>query len=280
MADADRDELVASWDRAAAGWAEHADRMQRGAMPVSTWMLDHARLQPGYRVLELAAGPGDTGFLAAELVSPGGVLVCTDASEAMLDVARRRAQALGIHDVEFRRMELEWIDLETASVDVALCRWGYMLAADPEAALRETRRVLRPGGRVALAVWDEASHNPRLTIGRQAAAELVQLEPPEPGAPGPFALSSPERLRALLEESGFMEVEIDALDLSQRYEDVDALLVESLALSPILGEVWERMDAATRRRFEPRLAELAATYRAADGSFLLPGRSLVAAAGA
>ncbi len=280
MADADRDELLASWDRAAVGWAEHADRMQRAAMPVSTWMLDRARLQPGHRVLELAAGPGDTGFLAAELVSPGGVLVCSDASEAMLDVARRRAQAIGIHNVEFQRLELEWIDLDTASVDAALCRWGYMLVADPESALRETRRILRPGGRVALAAWDEPTHNPRLTIGREAAAELVQLQSPEPGSPGPFALSSPDRLRTLLEEAGFLEVEIDALDLTQRYEDVNALISESLGLSPTVGEVWKQMDAATRRRFEQRLGELAEPYRAADGSLLLPGRTFVAAADA
>jgi ubiquinone/menaquinone biosynthesis C-methylase UbiE len=280
VADADRDELVAGWDQAAAGWAEHADHVQRGGMPISTWMLDHAQLQPGHRVLELAAGPGDTGFLAAELVSPGGVLVCSDASEAMLAVARRRAEAMGIRNVEFRRIDMEWIDLETASVDAVLCRWGYMLVPDPEAALRDTRRVLRPGGRVALAVWGEAARNPRLTIVRQAAAQLAEAESPEPGAPDPFALSSSQRLRGLLDEAGFLEVEIEILDLTQRYEDIDALLTESLALSPSLADLSERMGAAKRRRFEQRVAELADAYVADDGSVLLPGRSLVAAASA
>ena len=79
-------------------------------MPVSTWMIDHLALQPGMRVLELAAGPGDTGFLAAELIKPGGMLISSDATEAMLEIARGRARQMGIDNVEFRQLELEWID--------------------------------------------------------------------------------------------------------------------------------------------------------------------------
>jgi ubiquinone/menaquinone biosynthesis C-methylase UbiE len=92
-------------------------------------------------VLELAAGAGDTGFAAA---SDAGRLLCTDFSPAMLDVARRRAGELGITNVEFRVLDAEHLDLDTASVDGVLCRLGYMLVADPAAALAETRRVLRP----------------------------------------------------------------------------------------------------------------------------------------
>ncbi len=140
-----RAEMLERWGRAAAGWGKRALRVREFGLPVSAWMLDHVGLQPGFRVLELAAGPGETGFLAAELIRPGGSLVCSDATEEMLEVARARASELGIENVEFKRIELEWIDLETASVDVVLCKWGLMFAVDPEAALREIRRVLRPG---------------------------------------------------------------------------------------------------------------------------------------
>jgi SAM-dependent methyltransferase len=143
------------WERAAEGWGKVADRVHDWAVGVSATMVDALAPQPGDRVLELAAGPGDTGFMAAELIAPGGTLICSDGAEAMLEVARARAAAQHISNVEFRQLELEWIDMETASVDGVLCRWGIMLIADPESAAREIRRVLRPGGRAALGVGDD-----------------------------------------------------------------------------------------------------------------------------
>src|SRR5690349_1459002 len=117
------------WERAAPGWREHRAALQAVAMPVSQWMADAVHPQPGHRVLELAAGPGDTGFLVAELIAPGGTLICSDASEGMLDVARARAEELGTEGVEFRVIDAEWIDLPAAGLDAVLCRWGYMLLA-------------------------------------------------------------------------------------------------------------------------------------------------------
>ncbi len=135
-----------AWERAAQGWGNHAERIREWGMPVSVAMVDGLGLQPGQRVLELAAGPGDTGLMAAELVRPGGTLISSDGAEAMLAVARERAAQAGIDNVEFRQLELEWIDLETASVDAVLCRWGIMLIVDREAAAQEVRRILKPGG--------------------------------------------------------------------------------------------------------------------------------------
>ncbi|MBV9309921.1 MAG: class I SAM-dependent methyltransferase, partial [Solirubrobacterales bacterium] len=201
-----RAELLEGWEGAAAGWGRRADLVRELGMPVSAWMIEHLALQPGLTVLELAAGPGDTGFLAAELIRPGGTLISSDGAEEMVVLARERAERLGIHNAQFRRLELEWIDLETASVDAILCRWGLMLIVDPGAALREMRRVLRPGGRVALAVWDAPERNPWATIPGRALLELGHADPPETGGPGMFALSPEGLLQAMLEDAGFVEV--------------------------------------------------------------------------
>src|SRR5207237_8316876 len=121
------------------GWGRRADHVRDMGMPVSAWMIDRLQLQPGHAVLELAAGPGDTGFMAAELVRPSGRLICSDAVEEMLNIASRRGAEQGIDNVEFRLIELEWIDLDTASVDAVLCRWGLMVLVDPAVATQEVR---------------------------------------------------------------------------------------------------------------------------------------------
>lgn len=268
------------WERAAAGWGRRAGRVREMGMPVSVWLIDHLELQPGQRVLELAAGPGDTGFLAAELIRPGGTLVCSDAAEAMLAVARERAEQLAVDNVEFLRIELEWIDLPTASVDAIVCRWGVMLSTDPAAALHETRRVLRPGGRIAIAVWDEPAANPWATIVGQTMIQLGHAEPPDPNAPGMFALAKPGRLQEMLEAAGFVEVTVEAVEVEREYPGVDAFLEETLDLSLMFSDPYRALDEAGREKVSARMAALAAPYTAVDGSLRLPGRSLVAAANA
>ena len=192
--------------------------------PVAHWMIDAVAPQPGERVLELAAGLGEAGLLAAELVAPGGEVIVSDQAEAMLEGARERAAELGIENVSFQVLSGEWIDLPLASVDIALCRWGYMLMADPAAALAETRRVLAPGGRLAAAVWDSIERNPWASLPGQELAEHG-LGPPagagEPGAraqqPGPFALGDAARFAELLADAGFTEVSVEDLELVRRH---------------------------------------------------------------
>jgi SAM-dependent methyltransferase len=270
-------ETLDRWERAAAGWSRRADAVQEFGMRVSVWMVEQLDLQPGQRVLELAAGPGDTGFLAAELVRPGGTLIATDAASAMLGVARGRARDLGISNVEFRRLELEWIDLPTASVDAVLCRWGLMFAADPATSLQEARRVLRPGGRIALAVWDTAERNPWATIPTRALVELGHAEPPDPEAPGMFALADPARLRGLLEDAGFVDVIVEPVTLSRSEPSAAAFVEETADLSRAFAEAREQLTPQEWSAVGERVAELSEPFRVADGKLQLPASSLAAA---
>ena len=279
--DALRSALLDGWERSAPGWAAHRDRMRAFGMPVSRWMIDAVSPQPGQRVLELAAGVGDTGLLAAELLHPGGTLVSSDATEGMLEAARARALELGAGNVEFARLELEWIDLPTASVDAVLCRWGFMFAVDPGAALTETRRVLRPGGRLALAVWDQPAHNLWATIRTRALVALGHITAPDPSAPGMFALAAPGVLASLLEGAGFTEVRVEGVDFEAKYDSVDALIDETREMSPQFEDIVTGLPASDREALFGEIRALASPFATgAGGALRIPARSLVAAAGA
>ena len=273
-----RADLREGWEHAASGWGAVADRIQAWAVGVSATMVDALALQPGERVLELAAGPGDTGFMAAELITPGGTLICTDGAAAMVAVARERAAAQGIANVEFRQLELEWIELPTADVDAVLCRWGIMLVVDPSAAAQEIRRILRPGGRTALAVWDVPERNPWTTIPNAVMRELGHIGAPDTGGPGMFALAADGVLCELLETAGLVDVTIVPVAMQRRFPSVDAYLEETIEMSPSLRVVYAPLDEAARAAVRERLAAMALPYTGDDGALTVPGSSLVATA--
>ena len=273
-----REQLLDGWDQASRGWGRQADRVQDAARPISDWMIAHADPQPGERVLELAAGPGDTGFMAARLITPDGILISSDAAAGMLDVARERAEEQGIHNVEFKQLQLEWIDLPTASVDVILCRWGVMLTVDPGAALRECRRVLKPGGRLSLAVWDVPEKNPWTTIVQRTLVELGHLDPPVKGGPGMFALAAPGKLEERLDDAGFFDVEIEPVAILRRYANVIDWLGESRDLMRAFAGVWAALSDGQRQQLRDAIASAASEYTAADGAIAVPGSSLAALA--
>jgi SAM-dependent methyltransferase len=275
-----RERMLDGWDEAAKGWGRQADRTQSAALPISEWMIAHTDPRPGEQVLELAAGPGDTGFLAARLIQPGGTLISSDAVAGMLDIARERAAEQGLDNVEFKQLQLEWIDLPTASVDIVLCRWAFMLIVDPAAALRETRRVLKPGGRLALAVWDVPDANPWAVIIQRALVELGYAEPTPPGGPGMFALANPTTLTELLEEAGFLDIEIEHVAISREYASAIDWLGETRDLSRQFAAVWADLGDEARQSLRDHVAAAAAPYADASGALILPGSSLAAAASA
>jgi ubiquinone/menaquinone biosynthesis C-methylase UbiE len=281
--DEQRAGILDGWEHAASGWGRRAQRVRDWGMPVSTWMIEQLALQPGQRVLELAAGPGDTGFLAAELIAPGGTLISSDATEGMVDVARARARELSVPNVkmEFEQLEIEWIDLPTASVDAILCRWAYMLIVDPGAGMREARRVLAPGGRFALAVWDRDEENPWSTIPTDALVQGGYMEPLDRTvSPGIFSLANPERLQEMLEEAGFVDVLVESIDVMRDYDGFEEFWEESRDLSPALGAALERLTDQQQDDARRRARALAEQYTDGAGAIHLPGVSLVASASA
>jgi SAM-dependent methyltransferase len=268
------------WGRVARGWGDHRDFMGRATMPVTQWLVDALQLQPGQTILELAGGPGEVGLLAVERVRPGGRLIESDGAEEMVELVRTRVGELGLDDVEPRVIDAEWIDLPTASVDAVVCRWGYMLLADPGAALRETRRVLRPGGRVSLAAWAGPEHNPWSSV---VGAELVArgaFERPAPGEPGQFAWADRDAIGERLEEAGFTAPQLETVEFAFRYPDLDTWWDIQIDQSPMLSDTLRDMTPAERDELRDVLDARLAPHVHGDGSAELPAATHVAAADA
>jgi SAM-dependent methyltransferase len=174
-------------------------------------------------------------------------------------------------------VDMQAIDLPDASVDGVVCRYGYMLVPDAALAMRETRRVLRPEGKVAFATWAAARRNPWATRFGPVLIERGLLQPPAPGEPGQFALSEPEQLVSLATAAGFTDVEVREIPVEFRFNDWHDYrgVVTSLAAS--LRETLDALDEATRAEVDE--AARARFEEFASGSeYVLPGATLVARA--
>jgi ubiquinone/menaquinone biosynthesis C-methylase UbiE len=261
----------------APGWERWRARIEEVTTPVREWMLRELAPRSGDTVLELAAGAGDSGFEAAAIVGAHGRLISTDFSPAMMKVAHRRAAELGLGNVDYRVMDAERIELDGESVDGVLCRFGYMLMPDPTAALAETRRVLRPGGRLALAVWSTPERNPWLSIGFGLLVERGYMPPPEPGAPSPFAMASEKQTRALLEGAGFTAVRTEELPVRFIFRDLDDYTTYATDTAGPVGLALQRLPEDEREALKTRLTAAFARFEVGAG-YEIPGVALCAVA--
>ena len=265
------------WQKMAPGW----DRRQRwtweATRPVSEWMVAKLDPQPGQTILELAAGIGETGSAAAARLGDAGRLIATDFAPDMLDAAARRARELGLSNAEFRVMDAERMDLDDDSVDGVLCRFGYMLMADPARALAETRRVLRDGGRLSLSVWGSLEDNPWAALGGGALVAQGHMPMPQPGEPGIFAMGSEERIRELLGPAGFESVEVEAIPVEWRFDDFDDYWLFLREMAGAVALVLERLTDDERAEVRGLLERNTAGFRA-NGAYVLPGVALNAVA--
>jgi SAM-dependent methyltransferase len=206
--------------------------------------------KPGETILELAAGTGVTGFAAASLMQGEGRLIMTDFASHMVEACERRGGELGFHNIDYRVLDAEHMDLEDDSVDGVLCRWGYMLMADPSAALSETRRVLRADGRLSFSVWGAPEDNPWASVPARVLIQRGHLEPPESGAPGIFALGDPGLIEELVKGAGFDSLELHEVKTSWRFKDFDDFwsYLNDIAgpLAVVIAELDEREKAEVR----------------------------------
>jgi SAM-dependent methyltransferase len=266
-----------SWETMAAGWERRRADVEQITAPVTEWLVRELAPQAGETILELAAGPGDTGFAAAPQLGEEGRLISTDFSPEMVEVARRRAAELGLTNVEHRAMDAERLDLEDDAVDGVICRFGYMLMADPPAALRETRRVLRPDGRLVIAVWRAPEENPWVSIAGRVLVGLGLVPPPEPDAPGMFTMATDERVNSLLDETGFTSVRIEDVPVRFVYHDLAEYVAIARDTGGAFARAFDQASGAERQAIADGLAEAFVPF-GVNGGYEFPGLALCAIA--
>jgi ubiquinone/menaquinone biosynthesis C-methylase UbiE len=234
-------------------------------------MISSANPTPGNQVLDIACGTGLVSFEAARAVGPDGHVLGVDISARMLDSAERRARELKLSNCSFARMDAETLSLPDASFDVVLCALGLMYLPEPEQALREMRRVVRPGGRIALAVWGERSK-----CGWSALFGIVDAEVASEVCPLFFRLGQQDTLARLCADAEFEAVDHRRLSTTLAYADADEACNAAFVGGPV-ALAWSRFSDETRARARAGYVHSIEKWRVGEG-FRIPAEFVIAGA--
>jgi ubiquinone/menaquinone biosynthesis C-methylase UbiE len=241
-------ETLQQWRETASYWTRHHDTIRTMFLPLTRALIEQARIAPGQSVLDVAGGSGEPSLTIAQAVGPTGFVMCTDAIAEMVAVAEREALACGLKNMQFRQCTADSLPFADESFDVAVSRLGVMFFPDPVAAVREMLRVIKPGGRVALAVWGKSELNPYSYVVTGVVSRYVPAVPVAPDAPDAFRFAEPGKLAGVLKDAG-------AIDVTQRVVKFDM----AAPLSP--EEFWD-MRSEISESLREKLKTLSSEDRA------------------
>jgi ubiquinone/menaquinone biosynthesis C-methylase UbiE len=216
-----RDGQRQQWNSAATGWRKWSELIDRAASGISDRLVELAGVEPGARVLDVAAGYGEPSLTAARAAGAEGRVVATDISPEMLAFGRERAAGAGIENIEFVESDAASLSFEKESFDAALSRWGIIFEPDAEAAATRIRGFLKPGARMAISSWGTPDRVPMLGLPMRTAMQRLEVPPPAPGTPGPLSRPTPQALGGVLEAGGFSDVEVDEAEVEMEWPSAE-----------------------------------------------------------
>lgn len=270
-----KDQQKTHWDRVAAGWETWAAWTDRNFRPITDWLVDALALQEGQRVLDVACGAGYPALSLAPRVGSSGRVVALDVSNGMTEIVARRSRSIGLDNVVTREGDAEGLPFADRSFDAAINTYGLMFCEDPGLAIREALRVLEPGGRLAVVVWDNRSLSPFFTAIGDVAASLLALPPPPAGGPGPWRYAPAGSLDALLADNRCADVRIESRVMTCEFTSVDEYvrLFADVAWRPRM----ETLTPEAFAEFRNGVAKVTAPY-VVDGRLRLAAASRCASA--
>ncbi len=278
--DADRinREQLEFWNNAAPGWKQMSAMLERAAQHVSDRLVELAQLREGSRVLDIASGSGDPAITAARKVGAAGLVVATDQSSAMLDLARERAAALGLGNIKFVVTGAQELAVAERGFDAALCRWGLMFVGDLDAAMARVAQLLAAGGRFATAVWGSPAKVPMISLGDDVVRDLARLPPPPPNAPGPLKLADTKPLERALSAARFKDIRVEPINVHFEFESPQAFAEQRRTVSTPFRMMLSKQTPELQQRIMDALAQEARRYADASGRVRMDNEAILIAA--
>jgi enediyne biosynthesis protein CalE5 len=266
------------WSRAAAAWEQRFDWYSRAFQPVMQWCCDAAGITTGSHVLDIACGSGQPAFMAAHRVGPKGKVVAIDLAAPMVAAGRRTATARGAGNIEFLEMDAEHLLFPDASFDAVTCSCGLMFFPDAARAVGEMRRVLKPACRLSVAVWNDPSKSPFLTVAGHSVAQFFPPAPRDPSAAGAFRFAKPGALESLLRDCGFQGLSSTSVPMSIDFASASEYFTMFVDMAAGMKAKLDTMSEPDLLRLKELVAKNASPY--VDGGRLCLVATLLCAAGA
>jgi ubiquinone/menaquinone biosynthesis C-methylase UbiE len=209
-----KEQIRQEWEGAAAAWRKWNPQLVISSRAATEAIVELAKVKPGMRVLDLASGSGEPALTLAKTVEPNGHVIATDLVPAMLAIAEDNARDQALTNMAFKQADAELLPFADQSFDVVTCRFGVMFFPNVGKALKEIKRVLKPGGLVAFVAWGPLEKNAFVAMPLGVLMKYAHVPPPEPGAPGPFVFAESGKLSTALKEAGFQQMREETRNIS------------------------------------------------------------------
>ncbi|HEY6130321.1 MAG TPA: class I SAM-dependent methyltransferase [Candidatus Acidoferrum sp.] len=195
-------EIINQWSESAPYWEKYRTVIREMFAPVTQALIEDAGITNGHTVLDVAMGPGEPALSIVDVVGPQGKVVGTDAVTEMVEAAGREGERRGLHNATFQVAFGDSLPFPANAFDAVVSRFGVMFFPSPIDGVREMLRVLKPGGRFAVAVWHYAERNPFFSVYSQIVDRYAEPSAPAPDAPDAFRFAAPGKLLTILREAG------------------------------------------------------------------------------